>query len=43
MIEVLSPGLMWFICVFLTEVKTEFEQKIAQLNRAGDSKAALGE
>ena len=43
MIQVLFLVLIWFLCVSVTEVKTEFEQKITELNRAGDSKAALGE
>lgn len=29
------------MCLFLSEVKSEFELKIAELNRTGDSKTAL--
>lgn len=31
--------LIWCMCVFLLDVKTEFEQKIAELNRTGNQAA----
>lgn len=43
MIYVPVSLLIWIMCLFPSEVKTEFEQKIAELNRTGDSKVALSE
>ena len=38
-----SFGPIHFMCLFLSDIKTELDIKIAELNRTGETKPTLGE